>query len=496
MVAGMATEHRLESKIARRFVPFAAAGLVALLAPLLPPRPDDWTPVAIAAVLTVVIAAAGVLLPWSRMPRWTYIVPPLAYFVVVALLREANEGSVSGYAALALLPVVWIALNLGAREVAIGIGVGVSVFVLPLLFGDPKRYTDEDWRRAILWTAVAAIVGFSVESIMRDKRAQARIAREQQRTIAAVAAATRALTKTDDARADICRAVVDIAEATFATVWEPDTSGDFVRTGEAGAPTGPTIFLLDGEPSGTVRAFTTGARYLATDAARDASIAQEAVNGTGVVSMLFEPIVQDDAAVGVLTVGWNRRVDDPDGTTAQAVMLLATEAAVAIERADLLAGLNEMAETDDLTGLPNRRAWDATIKRAVGYATRTHRTLCVAVVDLDHFKAYNDEHGHQAGDRLLKTAAARWRTALRASDTLARYGGEEFAIVLPSCSAVEARSVLERLRLVTPDDQTCSVGLAEWRPGESSLELVARADEALYAAKRSGRDGLVLARAR
>jgi diguanylate cyclase (GGDEF)-like protein len=152
-----------------------------------------------------------------------------------------------------------------------------------------------------------------------------------------------------------------------------------------------------------------------------------------------------------------------------------------------------MAETDELTGLPNRRAWDQIIRRAVGYAARTHRALCVAVVDLDHFKAYNDEHGHLAGDRLLKAAAARWRTALRASDTLARYGGEEFAIVLPGCSALEATAVLERLRLVTPEEQTCSVGLAEWRASESYSDLVARADEALYAAKRSGRDGLVLA---
>lgn len=489
----MANERRVESKIARRVAPFAAVGLLAVLAPLLPPRPSDWTLVVIAAMLTLAIAASGVLLPWSRMPRWTYIVPPLAYFVVIACLRQANDGSVSGYAPLALLPVVWIALNLGTREVAIGIGVGISVFVLPLFVGDPDKYTNEDWRRAILWTAVAVIVGFSVESIMRDKRQQTRVAREQQRTIAAVAAVTRSLTKDVDARADICTAAVDIAGATFATIWEPDSSGDLVLTGHAGAPLVRSRFRMNGEPSGTVRAFTTGARYMAPYASRDACVAADEAQRTGVVSMLFEPIVQDESTVGVLTVGWSERVDDTNETTAQAVMLLATEAAVAIERADLLAGLNRIAETDEVTGLPNRRAWDETIRRAVGYAGRTHRGLCVAVVDLDHFKVYNDQHGHQAGDRLLKAAAAAWRMALRASDTLARYGGEEFAIVLPSCSAVEATTVLERLRLVTPDEQTCSVGVAEWRPGESHVELVARADEALYAAKRSGRDGLVLA---
>jgi len=117
----------------------------------------------------------------------------------------------------------------------------------------------------------------------------------------------------------------------------------------------------------------------------------------------------------------------------------------------------------------------------------------VAVVDLDHFKAFNDEHGHLSGDRLLKSAAAAWRTALRQTDTLARYGGEEFGVALPSCSLSEAEVVLDRLRTLTPDEQTCSIGLAEWSPGETGAELVARADEALYEAKRGGRDALVVA---
>jgi diguanylate cyclase (GGDEF)-like protein len=115
------------------------------------------------------------------------------------------------------------------------------------------------------------------------------------------------------------------------------------------------------------------------------------------------------------------------------------------------------------------------------------------VIDLDRFKQYNDRHGHVAGDQLLKSAAAAWRSALRETDTLARYGGEEFAVALPSCTAVEAEVVLERLRAHTPDGETCSIGLAEWVAGETPADLVARADAALYAAKRRGRDTLVAA---
>ena len=485
--------HRgLESKITRRFLPFAAVGLVSLGTTALPPRPSDWSYVWVATALTLVIAAVGVLTPWSQLPRWTYIVPPLAYFVVVALLREASDGSVSGYAPLALLPVVWIALNLGRREVALGIALGASVFVLPLFVGDPEAYTASDWRRALLWTAVAIIVGFSIESIMRDKRSQTRIAREQERTIAAIAEVSRALTAEADAREHICQAVLDIGGAKFAAIWEPDGYDDLVLTGHAGPELERTRFQLR-ESSGIVTAFTTGTTYFSADARTDPALPQDDVSDAGAVSMLFEPIVRGDTTVGVLCVAWDRHVDGVDQPTAQAVKLLAIEAAVAIERADLLAGLSKMAETDELTGLPNRRAWDETMRRAVGYASRTHRPLCVAVVDLDHFKAFNDHYGHQAGDRLLKTAAAAWRTALRQTYTLARYGGEEFAVALPSCAAPEAEVVLDRLRTLTPEDQTCSIGLAEWVPGESALELVARADEALYEAKRSGRDALVLA---
>jgi diguanylate cyclase (GGDEF)-like protein len=211
-------------------------------------------------------------------------------------------------------------------------------------------------------------------------------------------------------------------------------------------------------------------------------------------SALFEPILRDGVPIGVLAVGWSEPIGDPDIAAAQAVVLLAAEAASAIERADLLARLQALAETDELTGLPIGRTWDATARDAVSVAAAEgSRRLCVAVIDIDHFKEFNDHHGHQAGDRLLRTAAASWRGALRHGDTLARYGGEEFAVALPDCGLDEAEGVLERLRLLTPEGLTCSIGLACWDGEETDHDLLARADAALYDAKRSGRDALVVA---
>lgn len=226
----MTTDKPLERKIQRRFIPFVVVGLLAPLTAAIPPRPEDWTLVWIALGATALISLVGLLTPWAQLPRWTYIVPPLAYFVVVAILREANDGSVSGYGSLALVPVVWIALNLGRVQVAIGIAVGALVFVLPLLVGDPESYTTGDWRRAVLWVATAAMVGYSIESLMREKRTHAREARVHEGTIAAIADATRALSAEADPREHICQATVQIAQATVAVIYEPDGLGELVMT--------------------------------------------------------------------------------------------------------------------------------------------------------------------------------------------------------------------------------------------------------------------------
>ena len=149
--------------------------------------------------------------------------------------------------------------------------------------------------------------------------------------------------------------------------------------------------------------------------------------------------------------------------------------------------VGRLARTDALTGVANRRAWDDELPRELARATRSGEPLCVALLDLDHFKAYNDQHGHQAGDRLLKAAAAAWQGRLRKSDLLARYGGEEFALLLPDCGLASGMEIAERLRTAQPE-VTCSLGVAAWDGQEEAAGLVARADRALYAAKEAGRD--------
>jgi diguanylate cyclase (GGDEF)-like protein len=157
------------------------------------------------------------------------------------------------------------------------------------------------------------------------------------------------------------------------------------------------------------------------------------------------------------------------------------------------AQLAALAHNDALTGIPNRRAWELELPREMAKVRRDGGRLYVTLLDLDHFKRFNDQHGHQGGDRLLKETTAAWRTRMRRTDLLARYDGEEFAVLLRDCSHIEAVMVLEDLGAVTPAGQTFSAGLAEWDGHEDPERLVGRADRALYEAKRAGRDRIIVA---
>ena len=185
----------------------------------------------------------------------------------------------------------------------------------------------------------------------------------------------------------------------------------------------------------------------------------------------------------MLVVGWDEVVTE-SSSRVSAVGLIGHEAALLLSRADQLAQLAGFATTDALTGLPNRRAWDARIERAI----LADEPIAVAMFDLDNFKLFNDAHGHLAGDAMLRATAAAWSEHVRDGDLLARLGGEEFGLVLAECDEHNALEVIGRLRAAVTHGQTCSAGLALRGDGEPVQTLIGRADAALYAAKRAGRD--------
>lgn len=150
-----------------------------------------------------------------------------------------------------------------------------------------------------------------------------------------------------------------------------------------------------------------------------------------------------------------------------------------------LVGVLRMAATaDPLTGLPNRRAWDDRLDQEMQRARRADTTLTIAMIDLDGFKAINDRDGHAAGDLLLKTIARAWQAQVRGGgDFLARIGGDEFAALTTGSDEMGMRRLIKRFDEVTPPGVSFSAGEATWDHEELSLDLLHRADQAMYRTK-------------
>jgi diguanylate cyclase len=168
---------------------------------------------------------------------------------------------------------------------------------------------------------------------------------------------------------------------------------------------------------------------------------------------------------------------------------------------DSLEQAEERSKTDALTGLANRRALDEFFRLAQMRAMESGEPISAFMIDIDHFKKFNDSYGHQVGDQVLKLMAAVLREHVRDNDLAARYGGEELIAVLPGADLEACRQIAERVRSVVAERRirrrttgeeissiTISVGVAEFRPGESEDSLIERCDRALYLAKREGRN--------
>jgi diguanylate cyclase (GGDEF)-like protein len=243
-------------------------------------------------------------------------------------------------------------------------------------------------------------------------------------------------------------------------------------------------------------------------------------------SVLAVPVLSRGALRAILLLE-NRLIRDAFPTERlEVVMLIAGQLAVSLdnaliysslerkvaERTEQLALANERLEqlsiTDPLTGLANRRRLEESLRDEWQRAKRTHTPLSLAMVDIDHFKQYNDRHGHREGDRCLQRVATQLSRNVRGNDLVARYGGEEFAVVMPDTGGAAAREAAERIRLaisalgepLTADRVvTTSVGVATLQDAEhpdayelserqGTDQLVERADAALYEAKRTGRN--------
>ncbi|MGH9019252.1 MAG: diguanylate cyclase [Acidimicrobiales bacterium] len=179
------------------------------------------------------------------------------------------------------------------------------------------------------------------------------------------------------------------------------------------------------------------------------------------------------------------------GASAGWAVLMGTTVTVGIAVHVLQRALKLAATTDPLTGLVNRRAFEPIVARELHRCARLGHPLCLVVIDLDHFKAVNDVHGHQEGDRVLGEVSRRWGDALRVTDVLARAGGDEFVLLLPSTDRARATDMLGRLAGLTEQGFSAGVAVAD---GDGTVDDLFRlADAACYEAKQTGRGQVVVA---
>lgn len=481
----------------RQLVPFVLLGLLSVSLAVIPETDRDravwlWP----AGILLITSGFQMVLMPWHRLHSLWRHAPVATFCIGVLLLREIDSQGTTGFGVLLLLPIIWQAIYGSRMDLAIAFAQITAVLVVPVLVldGYPIRH---EIPRTMLLLAVAAALGTVMRTLIGTVR-------DHNRAMQTVVTVSRLLHSAVDPMGVFAAGVRSLTGADAVTVFRADT-GDHrgLQTAVVATPgPEPLVSQLMTPDRGHERdlastwflepLLTQGeVVYESRPPSLDAPTAQWPAE---VAARLVVPIGSFGSPIGLAEATWTGRPRRPSRFEQSALVLLGIDVGRALERVDEMEVLDDQAHRDGLTGLPNRRAWDDLIDHELDTAHRLHRDLAVAVIDLDHFKAYNDRHGHLAGDDLLRRAAEVWSGALRGVDILARWGGEEFVLALPGTSLEEAERVLQRLQAITPEGQSFSAGVTGLTADDDAEQVVAAADAAMYQAKAAGRNRVVSSR--
>ena len=448
-------------------LPFALVAGIGLLTVLLPPYERPWwvAGLAVLSLLPVVL----VYVASQRRGERSWLDPLAAYllFPFAGLVHDAAGagGSSSGSTVLLLLPILWLAITGTARQLWVASALAMLTFVLPIVVVGPPSYALGDWRRAVMWAAVALVIAPVLQRIVRDLEREsrdARLANERVERLFDDAPHGVALL---DSQGTIIR--VNISMAVVVGLDPPDMVGHSLAA-----------FETPGE-----------------DRIQDHLGRLSFHRGE---SLETECTLRDSGGNDVSVSLSSTVVGDPD--MGEIVMVNVVDIS---DRRRYLDRLSHLVDHDVLTGLANRRRFESELQRHLDRCRRHGPSGALLLLDLDNFKQVNDTLGHNAGDQLLITIAGVLKRSIRTTDLVARLGGDEFAILLPDADQAGAQRVaglvVERVRehAATLDGVgrrvTTSIGAVTFQAAsEHSADVFALADMTMYDAKEAGRDQAVV----
>jgi len=496
-------------------IPFAVVAVAAEASLALSPSVDSLA-ASVTSVILLALTVVSFLLTVKRAENWTHVLVPLLYSGSVLALVIATGSAAPGVGLVMLLAVVWTALYLETWKsfvvVAVVVVLEFVATIVPVDDSDSVRL-----RQVLMYLLVSALIVYSVHElrnrlarisaqreILNEEMHVTIVALEENLRCASVLGHLGDMLNSCNSREEAYEVIDHAARSMFVdggSVNGFDASKNRLETKCAWGG-----FPRDQQPFSTndCWALRRGHDY----ESKGGEISCEHLRESGEVHTICRPLLAQGEIMGVLTISVPDlevplvRVVGINDPLTQNALLFGEQISIWMANFNLREILQHQSIRDPLTNLFNRRFMEETLTREFSKSARTLEEISIIQIDIDHFKDFNDGHGHAVGDSTLRAISELMLSRFRGSDVPCRSGGEEFTLLLPNCSwenahsrSVELQQLVGRLRISTPmstallQPPTLSIGIATSpEHGSTSEELLRSADLALYAAKSAGRN--------